>query len=142
MMDLLDRLKKPLPGLLACVLLAGTSLVQGAGPGAKPAPADPSAGRVYVTVAGDNADRIVKKALAESPLKDDLLREALIQANPKVFTAGRNTRLKPGTSVTLPDTNAMLRQILLPVLEPREVGAYFPPPPSSQEERRRWVRYP
>jgi len=36
----------------------------------------------------------------------------------------------------------MLRQILLPVLEPREVGAYFPPPPSSQEERRRWVRYP
>jgi hypothetical protein len=36
----------------------------------------------------------------------------------------------------------MLREILLPLLEPREAGAYFPPPPTSVEERRRWVRYP
>lgn len=142
MMDALDRLKRSAPCVLACVLFAAPCLAQAAGPSPKPAEASSAAGRVYVTVAGDNADRIVKKALADIPLKDDLLREALIQANPKVFTAGRNTRLKPGTSVTLPDPHAMLRQVIMPLLEPREVGAYFPPPPTSQEERRRWVRYP
>jgi Tfp pilus assembly protein FimV len=93
-------------------------------------------------VAGDTADRVVKKAMADIPLKDELLRDALIQANPKAFTAGKATRLKHGTQLALPDLRPMLRDILLPLLEPREAGAYFPPPPTSAEERRRWVRYP
>ncbi len=134
----------------ALVLFTVCGLVQAAGPAARsaaPALLDAAAGqtnpaRSYVTVAGDNADRIVKKAMADSPLKEELLREALIAANPKVFSAGRNTRLKPGTAVTLPDQHAMLRQILMPLLEPREAAAYFPPPPTSADERRRWVRYP
>jgi Tfp pilus assembly protein FimV len=95
-----------------------------------------------VTVAGDTADRVVKKTMADIPLKDELLRDALIQANPKAFTAGKATRLKPGTQLALPDLRPTLRDILLPLLEPREAGAYFPPPPTSAEERRRWVRYP
>ncbi len=101
-----------------------------------------AAGRSYVTVAGDTAERVVKKAMADVPLKDELLRDALIAANPKVFSAGKATRLKPGTELVLPDLRPMLREILLPLLEPREAGAYFPPPPTSVEERRRWVRYP
>jgi Tfp pilus assembly protein FimV len=104
--------------------------------------AAPHAGRTYVTVVGDTADRVVKKAMADIPLKDDILREALIQANPKAFTAGAKTRLKPGTELALPDPHPMLRQILMPLLEPKEAGAYFPPPPVPVEERRRWVRYP
>ncbi len=133
----------------ALLVAAACGLVQAAGPASRsPQPAPESAagsapaGRTYVTVAGDNLDRILKKTLADSPLKDELLREALIAANPKVFTAGRNTRLKPGTTLALPDQHAMLRQILMPLLEPREAGAYFPPPPTSADERRRWVRYP
>lgn len=133
----------------ALLLLAACGVVQAAGQAGRSGPVAPEgaaghapAGRAYVTVAGDNLDRIIKKTLADSPLKDELLREALIAANPKVFTAGRNTRLRPGTTVALPDQHAMLRQILMPLLEPREVGAYFPPPPTSADERRRWVRYP
>jgi Tfp pilus assembly protein FimV len=133
------------PLIFAC--LAGA--VQAADvPASRPAPAGashgsaPHAGRAYVTVAGDTADRVVKKAMADIPLKDEILRDALIQANPKVFTAGAKTRLKPGTELALPDPHPMLRQILMPLLEPREAGAYFPPPPTSVEERRRWVRYP
>jgi Tfp pilus assembly protein FimV len=95
-----------------------------------------------VTVAGDTAERVVKKAMADIPLKDELLRDALIAANPKAFGAGKATRLKPGTELMLPDLRPMLREILLPLLEPREAGAYFPPPPTTAEERRRWVRYP
>jgi Tfp pilus assembly protein FimV len=116
---------------------AAAAASHGAGHGAAP-----HAGRTYVTVAGDTADRVVKKAMADIPLKDEILRDALIQANPKVFTAGAKTRLKAGTELALPDPHPMLRQILLPLLEPKEAGAYFPPPPVSVEERRRWVRYP
>lgn len=147
------------PSLIAavCLLLAG--LVQAAGapapkaeaPGAAHGPAhapshgpahEGAGGRSYVTVAGDTAERVVKKAMADIPLKDELLRDALIAANPKAFGAGKATRLKPGTELMLPDLRPMLREILLPLLEPREAGAYFPPPPTSAEERRRWVRYP
>ena len=135
------RMAIGLASVLACAAL------QAAGPSA-PAAQPGSAGahtraaHSYVTVAGDNADRIVKKTMADSPLKEELIREALIQANPKVFTAGRNTRLRPGLTVALPDQHAMMRQILLPLLEPREAAAHFPPPPTSADERRRWVRYP
>lgn len=117
----------------------GPATAHGAGAGHAHAP---GGGRSYQTVAGDTADRVVKKAMADIPLKDELLRDALIQANPKAFTAGKATRLKPGTELALPDLRPMLRDILLPLLEPREAGAYFPPPPTSAEERRRWVRYP
>ena len=150
-----------------CLLVAGLAQAAGA-PAARPEPAGAAhgsahgpahgpapthgaghgqahaegGGRSYLTVAGDTADRVVKKAMADIPLKDELLRDAPIQANPKVFTAGKATRLKPGTQLALPDLRPMLREILLPLLEPREAGAYFPPPPTSVEERRRWVRYP
>jgi hypothetical protein len=97
---------------------------------------------VYVTVAGDTLDRVIRKTMAESPLKDELLRQAFIAANPKAFAAGRNSRLRVGTELKLPETNALLRDILLPLLSPTEVGSYFPPPPTTAEERRRWVRYP
>lgn len=104
--------------------------------------ASPHAARVYVTVAGDTLDRVIRKTMADSPLKDDLLRQAFIAANPKAFAAGRNSRLRVGTELKLPETNALLREILLPLLSPTEVGSYFPPPPTTAEERRRWVRYP
>lgn len=100
------------------------------------------ASRVYVTVAGDTLDRVIRKTMADSPLKDELLRQAFIAANPKAFAAGRNSRLKVGTELKLPETQALLREILLPLLSPTEVGSYFPPPPTTAEERRRWVRYP
>jgi Tfp pilus assembly protein FimV len=141
----------PLSAISVCLALTGTAQAADA-PAARTAAAAAShgaghgaaahAGRVYVTVAGDTADRVVKKAMADIPLKDEILRDALIQANPKVFTAGAKTRLRPGTQLALPDPHPMLRQILMPLLEPKEAGAYFPPPPVSVEERRRWVRYP
>jgi hypothetical protein len=128
----------------APVLAAGASHAQASSaPQAGVAPAaSVHVSRVYVTVAGDTLDRVIRKTMADSPLKDDLLRQALIAANPRVFAAGRNSRLRPGTELKLPETHALLREILLPLLSPTEVGSYFPPPPSTAEERRRWVRYP
>ncbi len=138
--------------LLGALLHAPLALAAGGAPTHSHAPshAAPSGGaasaahasRVYVTVAGDTLDRVIRKTMADSPLKDELLRQAFIAANPKVFAAGRNSRLRVGTELKLPETNALLRDILLPLLSPTEVGSYFPPPPTTAEERRRWVRYP
>jgi hypothetical protein len=138
--------------LLGALLHAPLALAAGGAPAHSHAPshAAPSGGapsaahasRVYVTVAGDTLDRVIRKTMADSPLKDELLRQAFIAANPKAFAAGRNSRLRVGTELKLPETNALLRDILLPLLSPTEVGSYFPPPPTTAEERRRWVRYP
>jgi hypothetical protein len=138
--------------LLGALLHAPLALAAGGAPTHSHAPshAAPSGGaasaahasRVYVTVAGDTLDRVIRKTMADSPLKDELLRQAFIAANPKAFAAGRNSRLRVGTELKLPETNALLRDILLPLLSPTEVGSYFPPPPTTAEERRRWVRYP
>ncbi len=138
--------------LLGALLHAPLALAAGGAPAHSHAPshAAPSGGapsaahapRVYVTVAGDTLDRVIRKTMADSPLKDELLRQAFIAANPKALAAGRNSRLRVGTELKLPETNALLRDILLPLLSPTEVGSYFPPPPTTAEERRRWVRYP
>lgn len=140
-------------GMAAALLGALGHAALAAGPSQAPSPshapshghssaASPQAARVYVTVAGDTLDRVIRKTMADSPLKDELLRQAFIAANPKAFAAGRNSRLRVGTELKLPDNHALLREILLPLLSPTEVGSYFPPPPTTAEERRRWVRYP
>ena len=138
--------------LLGALLHAPSALAAGGAPAHSHAPSHAAhsggaasaahAPRVYVTVAGDTLDRVIRKTMADSPLKDELLRQAFIAANPKAFAAGRKSRLRVGTELKLPETNALLRDILLPLLSPTEVGSYFPPPPTTAEERRRWVRYP
>jgi len=94
--------------------------------------------RIYITVAGDTLDRVVHKTLAHSPLKAELLRQALVQANPKVLPATGNPRLKPGTELYLPDHEALLRRTLEPLLKPADAQANADTAP----DRRRWVRFP
>jgi len=94
--------------------------------------------RIYITVAGDTPDRVVQKTLAHSPLKAELLRQALVQANPKVLPPTGNPRLKPGTELYLPDHEALLRRTLEPLLKPADAQASA----DTGQDRRRWVRFP
>jgi Tfp pilus assembly protein FimV len=134
--------------LLGAALLV-VSVAVGQAFAASPAPAAaasadvsaPAAGRTYTTVAGDTLDRVIHKTLGQSPLKPELLRQAMVQANPQGMPAGRNPRFKPGTVLQLPDHDAMLRAIVLPVLQPAEAGA-LSGATASAEARKRWIRYP
>lgn len=95
--------------------------------------------RTYVTVAGDTPERVIQKTMADSPLKVEVLRQALVQANPQAIPAGRNPRLKAGTVLQLPDHGAVVRQVLMPLLPAADAAALSPDP---AQERRRWVRFP
>lgn len=130
--------------LQALVLAAATSWVLGL-PGraqaAEPAPADKSAQespRSYVVAPGDTLDRIVQKTMGASPLRIELLREALAAANPQAISSVRNPRLKAGMVLQLPDHEALLRQTIAPLL-PADSAAHSQ---GGGDARKRWVRYP
>ena len=117
-----------------------------ASPQAVPAPAvqaqalAPAA--TYTVAPGDTLDRVVQKTMGASPLKPELLKQALVQANPQAIPAGRNPRLKAGTVLQLPDHDALLRAVVLPLVQ----SVDSPPPQVGGmpvgEHRKRWVRYP
>lgn len=122
------------------LVLAALSLapqVQAAEPAAKLA-TDP--GRSYVVAPGDTLDRIIQKTMGQSPLKIELLREALATANPQAIASVRSPRLKAGAVLQLPDHEALLRAAVLPLLQP--AGMALHPTPLDADNRKRWVRYP
>ena len=133
---------------LACLGLGLTLVVWGALP--RPAlAAEPAAlqaagkaetARSYVVVSGDTLDRIVQKTKGQSPLRIELLRQALADANPQAITTVRNPRLKVGTVLQLPDHEALLRATVLPLLPPADAAALSPA--GGADARKRWVRYP
>ena len=122
------------------LVLAALSLslqAQAAEPSAKLA-TEP--GRSYVVARGDTLDRIIHKTMAQSPLRIELLREALAAANPQAIASVRNPRLKAGAVLLLPDHEALLRAAVLPLLP--SVGMASHPTPNDADNRKRWVRYP
>ena len=83
------------------LVLAALSLslqAQAAEPSAKLA-TEP--GRSYVVARGDTLDRIIHKTMAQSPLRIELLREALAAANPQAIASVRNPRLRAGAVLQL-----------------------------------------
>ena len=96
--------------------------------------------RNYVVAPGDTLDRIIQKTMGQSPLKIELLREALAAANPQAIASVRSPRLKAGAVLHLPDHEALLRAAVLPLLP--SVGMASHPTPNDADNRKRWVRYP
>ena len=122
------------------LVLAALSLslqAQAAEPAAKLA-TEPA--RSYVVAPGDTLDRIIHKTMAQSPLRIELLREALAAANPQAIASVRNPRLRAGAVLQLPDHEALLRAAVLPLLP--SVGMASHPTPNDADNRKRWVRYP
>lgn len=96
--------------------------------------------RSYVVAPGDTLDRIIQKTMAQSPLKVELLREALAAANPQAIPNVRNPRLKAGAVLQLPDDDALLQAVVLPMLQPAGMASYATS--NDADNRKRWVRYP
>ena len=135
---------RTLSALALAALPAAPALA--ATPAAMPAPAAEAhamaPARTYTVVAGDTLDRVVQKTMGASPLKVELLRQALVQANPQGIAPGRNPRLKAGTVLQLPDHDALLRAVALPALQQAEGAQPHSGSGAAGDQRRRWVRYP
>ena len=111
-------------------------------PGANPAPAN------SITVQkGESIDAVIRRGLPRLPLKDELLRQALAKANPKVFPKGQTYPVRPGTLLLLPSTEDLRQMLvaqypdlvaLLQKSAPESSAAEVP----SGPDKRRWVRFP
>ena len=134
-----------LPGRWAaalCALTLGASSAMAAHEHAAPAAtATATAAATYTTKAGDTVERILKNAMADSPLNPALLRKALAEANPKVVNGKAGQKFKTGTVIALPEHGALVRNTLETFSAPGSEGAYRSGP-SDPASRRHWVRYP
>lgn len=94
-------------------------------------------GKAYQVRSGDTLDRIIQKNMGNSPLKIEVLREAIVHANPQVFTHPGSYRIHAGQILQLPEMAQVVRSAVGPILQNSEVTSQ-----NDEQARRRWVRYP
>jgi len=132
--------------LLACALtLAEPAFAADPSPtgGSVAAQATASPGAVKYTVReGDTLDKIIRLHMGNSPLRIELLRDAVVKQNPHAFVKGSTKVLLAHAVITLPNHNELLQKQLgsaMPVADPTPPAAST----SMAEDRRKtWVRYP
>lgn len=66
----------------------------------------------YKVKAGDTIERIIQKFYASSPLRVDVLRDALVQNNPKSFVKANPKSLMAGTTLSLPDQTDLIKKLM------------------------------
>jgi hypothetical protein len=97
----------------------------------------------YTTKAGDTVERVLKNAMADSPLNPQVLRKALADANPNVVNGKAGQKFKPGTALQLPEHGALVRNTLETFSAPGSDGfSRSGPSASDPASRRHWIRYP
>ena len=69
----------------------------------------------YKVKAGDTIDRILQKFYASTPLRPDVVRDALVQNNPQAFVKGNPKSLLAGANLMLPEPAELVKK-LMPVL--------------------------
>ena len=132
--------------LLACALtLAEPAFAADPSPagGSAAAQAAASPGAVKYTVReGDTLDKIIRLHMGNSPLRIELLRDAVVKQNPHAFVKGSTKVLLAHAVITVPNHNELLQKQLgsaMPVADPTPPAAST----SMMEDRRKtWVRYP
>ena len=127
-------------------LAAGPVPVAGlASPAPAPAvaPAASAPAKTYTVVAGDNLDKVVRQQYPNSPLRPDILKDAVMQQNPSAFTKGSNKMLMVGYQLTVPDHQELLRKHM-PALggAPAAAAEAANAGQANADQRRNWIRYP
>ena len=134
--------------LLACALTWAEPALS-----ADPAPAggnaaaqaatSPGAAPVKYTVReGDTLDKIIRLHMGNSPLRIEILRDAVLKQNPHAFVKGSTKVLLANAVITVPNHNELLQKQLGAALPVAEAS---PPAASTsmvEDRRKTWVRYP
>jgi len=120
-----------------------------------PAPANVPAGRQSVTVErSETLDMLIRRHYAGWPLKEELLRRAVAELNPKTIPNAANNLLKRGSVLLMPNTEDLRRTLLqhyptaadlVRIRVEQEIVEGPPPthaPLPQGPDKRRWVRFP
>ena len=88
-------------------------------------------------------DKLVQKIYPNSPIAIGVLRQALVEANPKVITGNPQQRVKAGTSLVVPD-HAQVATTLLAAISASPTAKSSDSGPSARDNavRKPWVRFP
>ena len=87
-------------------------------------------------------DKLVQVVYANSPLTTTILRKSLVEANPKVITGNPQQRVKAGTVIVVPDHGEVVKHVLTPHVEAKQVILDQNPAASDYQSRKHWVRFP
>ncbi len=105
----------------------------------------------YLVKSGDTLDKVVQKALGDSPLKSDILKREIAALNPDAFSKGSQKILKTGVLLKLPNNDDLLRNQLGQTSRAngsnKQFVGYETYPdvvlnPQGLERRKSWVQYP
>ncbi len=105
------------------------------------------AGPLITVQKGESIDAVLRRGLPGMPFKEEFMRQALAQANPKIFPKGRTYPVRPGTVLALPSVPALRQQLsaqypqaatLFQASAVKEDDQGTNPGP----DKRRWVRFP
>lgn len=140
------RADSPFPAKKAPALVS-------AAPVSSPPTASTSQAATYWVKSGDTLDKVVQKALGDSPLKSEILKREIVALNPDAFSKGSQKILKSGVHLKLPNNDDLLRsQLGLGQSSSKEgtrkqfVGYETYPDviinPQGMEKRKSWVQFP
>ena len=134
--------------LLACALtlaepaLSAEPSPAGGSAAAQAAPNTGAGAMKYTVREGDTLDKIIRLHMGNSPLRIELLRDAVVKLNPHAFVRGSTKVLLAHAVITVPNHNELLQKqwgSAMPVADPTPPAAST----SMAEDRRKsWVRYP
>lgn len=116
-----------------------------------PAPAAASARETFTVQRSETLDQLVRRHWAGSPFKDEVLRRAIADLNPKTIPNAANNLLRRGSTLVLPNTEDLRRTLLqhypaageLVRIKVEQESVDSPRSGTSAgPEKRRWVRFP
>jgi Tfp pilus assembly protein FimV len=86
---------------------------------------------------------LVQKIYPNSPIAIGLLRQALVEANPKVITGNPQQRVKAGAVLMVPNHAQLASKVLAP-LAAEYTAKSLESGPSARDNavRKPWVRFP
>ena len=153
---------------LAASLITAFQIAHAASPAPSPAPAASSAAstpsspannskskepsgsgkeqQAYTAKRNMTVDELIKEVYAGTPLNNQVLVKALLEANPKVLNGKPTQSIKRNQVIYLPDHTALVVQILTPFTPMPTAAASDAEQHASQSSdqlsRRLWVRFP